>query len=395
MEWLEGFWRAAGGLSSLLLIPVAGGSIYSLLSVGALVTFSRRGAKPCDLREHEWPAVTLLKPIHGIDKDLEQNLRSACTLDYPRYQVLLSVQSDQDPALELLHTLARDFGPERVSVVVGKGEPCPNGKIENLVGAMPHARHDVLVISDSDVSLRPDYLRVIVSALQDPAVGYACTLYRGVRAKSWSERLELLSLHDFTVNVAFAETTGASDYCLGSSLAFGRDTLNAIGGFEPLGNYLVEDFEMGRRIQALGLRPALAHYAVDTVIDLERAQDWWNHQLYWDQNTRGARPIGFFATVLIKAVPFALLYAVARLFDPLSLALLASAVALRLATSAANLALLGDVEGLRNLAWLPIRDIAGLASWAGAMRRRKVVWRGIEYELTSDFRIIPERRPGC
>jgi ceramide glucosyltransferase len=389
MEWLTDFWGAAGGFFSLLLLPVAGGSFYSLLTVAALLSFSARRAKAPELSE--WPAVTLLKPIHGLDKDLEPSLRSACNLDYPAYQVLLSVQTEEDPALPLLQRLAKEFGPDRVTLVVGKSPPYPNGKIENLVGAMPHARHDVLVISDSDVTLRPDYLKTIVAPLQDASVGYVCTLYRGIRAQSLCERLELLSLHDFTVNVAFAKTTGASDYCLGSSMAFHRNTLEAIGGFAPLGPYLVEDFEMGRRIQALGLRPALAHYTVETVIDLKSPGQWWNHQLYWDQNTRGARPIGFFATVLIKAVPFATLFAIARLFDPFSLALLGATLGLRIATAAINLALLHDREGLRNLAWLPLRDIAALASWAGAMRRRSVVWRGVEYDLTRDFRLSPHR----
>ena len=380
MEWLV--WA--------LLLPVIGGAAYSLIAVGAIALFMRRRVDRSE-PEGGWPTVTLLKPIHGLDKDLERNLHAAAELDYPRYQLLLSVQGADDPALPLLEKLAQHYGPDRVTVTIGDAEPCPNGKIENLVGATPHARHDVFVLSDSDVALRPDYLKTIVRPLEDAGVGYVCTLYRGIRAENTPERLELLSLHDFTVQLAFAETTGASDFCLGSSLAFRRETLEAIGGFAPLGGYLVEDFEMGRRIQALGLRPVLVPYLVETTVDLERTRDWWHHQLYWDQNTRGARPIGFFATIVIKAIPFALLFAIASGFSLASLAVLTGTLALRLATAAANLRQLGDAEGLRYLAWLPLRDLAGLATWASALRRRRIVWRDVEYELTSDFQLVAGR----
>jgi ceramide glucosyltransferase len=374
---------------SLLLIPVVGGSIYSLLSVAATAIFMRREIPVVSEPAPVWPAVSVLKPVYGLEKDLEENLRSTCTLDYPDYQVVLSVQRTKDPALPLIRALEAEFGPERVTVVVGCGDPLPNGKIQNLIGALAAARHEILVISDSDVLLHPGYLQCMVAPLEDPQVGYVCSLYRGVRARRFYERLELLSLHDFIVSIVFAETTGASDYCLGSSLALRRKTLDAIGGFEPLASYLVEDFEMGRRIQALGLRPALVPLAVDTVVDLQHPSDWWKHQLYWDQNTRAARPVGFFATLLIRAVPFALLYGAARLFDPLALAVLTGTLALRLVTTAATLALLGDREGLRSLHWLPLRDIAGLACFVGAMRKRTVVWRGVEFGLTEDWKLIP------
>lgn len=405
MDALATAWDACGGPLGLLLVPVFVGSIYSLLTVGTTALFVRRKPPatsdagrswPGATRDAEcsWPPVTLLKPLHGLDKDLERNLQSACTLDYPEYQVVLSVQRGDDPALPLMRKLQEQFGPERVSVVVGDdGDPLPNGKIDNLVGGMREARHDLLVISDSDVSLRPDYLKTMIAPLEDPAIGYVCSLYRGVAAQSWFEKLELLSLHDSTAHFLFAETTGASDYCLGSSVAIRREQLDAIGGFEPLGDYLVEDYEMGRRIQALGLKPGLVPYAVDIAIDLEGPRDWWRHQVYWDQNTRGARPLGFFATIVIKALPFALLFAIARLFDPLSLAVLGGTLALRLASSAAVMALLRDGEGLRSLAWLPLRDLGGLASWMAAMRRPNVVWRGSEYELTRDARLVPVAKP--
>ena len=222
-------------------------------------------------------------------------------------------------------------------------------------------------------------------------VGYACTIYRGVRAEHWFERLEALSLHDFTADVVFSDMTGASKWCMGSSIAFRRSILKEIGGLEPLAQYLVEDFEMGRRIHAKGFKAVLVPYTVDTVVDLGSAREWWNHQLYWDLNTRMARLGGFLAQVVIRSVPFALLFAAVRLFDFVGLGVLAGALAFRLGATAITLRMLEDREGLRSLFWLPVRDVAGLGIWLLALVRRTVVWRGVTYRLTRDGRMVPVR----
>jgi ceramide glucosyltransferase len=374
-----------------LLVPVAVGSVYSLLTLAAILHFVRRRPEPRE-PSRGWPPVTILKPIHGLEKDLEENLRSACTLDYPEYQVVFSVQRLNDPALPLLRTLEAEYGPERVTVAVTDSEPVINGKVQNLVGAFQAARHDILLISDSDIGLAPGYLKAILEPFEDPEVGSVCTLYRARGARRWFEKLELLSFNtDFVVNVIFAKVTGASDFCLGCSVAMRREALMAAGGLEPLGEYLVEDYELGRRIVRAGYRTELVPYFVDTTVDLERPAQWWDHQVYWDQNTRAARPKGFAATILLKAVPFALLFALARGFDPPGLQVLGVVLAIRTATSAIQQLRIGDREGLRYLLWLPARDVAGLASWVVASCKRTFVWRDIRFGLTRDGRIVPRQ----
>jgi ceramide glucosyltransferase len=373
----------------LCLLPVANGSIYAVLCAVTALLFRRRAIAPA--LSAELPPVSVLKPIHGLEKDLAENLRSACRQDYPQYQVVLSTQRLDDPALPTLRAIADEFGPARVTLAVADSKPVINGKIQNLLIGMSAARHDVLLISDSDVRLRPDYLRAIVAPLADPAIGCVCTLYRAVRAERWYEKLELLSLNaDFTANLIFATVTGASSFCVGASVAFRRDTLNAIGGFSALGDYLAEDYRMGQRIEQLGRRIVILPYFVDTMVDLKTFSQWWGHQLYWDQTTKAARPTGFLATVITRAVPFALVYAALRLFDPLGLTILAAATAIRLATAACVLWFaLADREGLRALWLLPVRDIFGLASWALALTKRDFIWRGNRFGLERDGRIVP------
>lgn len=378
-------------LELLLLVPVVGGTVYGVLCMVATARFRRRVQTHRVPQVDSWPPVTILKPIYGLEKNLEMNLRCACSQDYPDYQVVLSAQRRDEPALALMQKIARECGPERVTVAVEQSEPVVNGKMQNLGIGLRVARHEVLVTSDSDMLVSSDFLRTIVARLRDPRVGCVCTLYRAVGAVTWYEKLELLSLNaDFVVNLVFADMTGASMFCLGSSSALRRGTLEEIGGLESLSDYLVEDFELGRRIRGLGLRLELVPYLVDTVVSLESVREWWDHQVYWDLNTRWARPKGFFATVLLKSVPFAVLFAAARGFDSTGVLVVVGALAARLATTAWNLAMIGDREGLRSLGLLPLRDLAGLITWMLALTRHRVVWRGIRFGLTREGRIVRE-----
>jgi len=377
-------------LQWLSIIPAIGGSIYGILCVLASIRFRKRHSRRKKPSFESWPPVTILKPIHGLEKNQRENLRSTCIQDYPEFQVVFSVQDPDDAAIPLLKEIQREFGEARVTVAFGNHREGTNGKINNMIGGLQHARHDVLVISDSDVLLRPDYLKTIVAPLSDPKVGCACTLYKAAGAARWFERMELLTLNaDFMTNVLFAHVSGASKFCLGASAALHRSTLERIGGLEGLSDYLVEDYEMGRRIWSMGKEVAIVPYFVDTIVDLKSPSQWWNHQVYWDQNTRAARPVAFFATALIRSVPFALLFAAFRMCDVIGLSVLAAAAITRLASAAAVLGWgLRDREGLRSLGLLFFRDIASLATWILAFTKRTTIWRGNSFVLTRDGRLV-------
>jgi ceramide glucosyltransferase len=208
--------------------------------------------------------------------------------------------------------------------------------------------------------------------------------------------MELLTLNaDFMANVVFAHITGASKFCLGASAALRRSTLAEIGGLEGLADYLVEDYEMGRRIWSSGKKIEIVPYLVDTMVDLKTPAQWWGHQVYWDQNTRAARPWAFLATAVIRSTPFAILFALARFCDPLGLGVLAGALVLRMATAAVILGWgFGDREGVKSIGLLPARDVLSLASWFLAFAKRTTVWRGSQFTLTRDGRLVArETRP--
>ena len=379
-------------LQWLVLIPVVIGTLYGLIGLVMNLSFWSRRTPLGAPALSEWPPVTILKPVHGLEKDLEQNLRSTCLQDYPVFQVVCSVQRAGDPALPLLQHLQQEFGSERVTVAIEERRAGPNGKINNLLGALAHARHEMLVISDSDVQLRPDYLKTIVAPLADPDVGYVCTLYRAVRAERWFEKLELLTINaEFTPSAVFTAMSGLANFCLGASTAIRRTSLQRIGGLESLADYLVEDYEMGRRLWTSGKRPVIVPYLVDTVVDLKTPRQWWDHQVYWEQNSRAACPGKVFASVLGRPLPFALLFALLRP-DILGLVLLATALVIRLGTAGVVMRYcLDDRNDLRSLLLLlPFRDIAALVSWALAFTKRTTIWRGTTFTLTRDGRLVSQ-----
>lgn len=381
-------------LEWIFLVPAICGSVYALLCVAAAFRLRGRPADPSPNSYESWPPATVLKPVHGLEKNQRENLRSACLQNYPEYQVVFSVQSEDDASIPLLKEIQQEFGPRRVTVAVENCRAGTNGKINNMIGGMKHARHDLLVISDSDVLLDADYLKTIIAPLSDPEVGCSCTLYKAAGAQTWYEKMELLTLNaDFMPNVIFAYVSGASKFCLGASAALYRSTLDRIGGLESLSDYLVEDYEMGRRIGMLTKKIAIIPRFVDTIVDLKGPSQWWSHQVYWDQNTRAARPFAFLATAIVRSVPFALLYAAARLGDVLGLWILAGACSLRMAAAAVILRWsLRDREGLHSLWLLPFRDIVSLATWLLAFLKRTTVWRGNRFVLTRDGRLVAQEQ---
>jgi ceramide glucosyltransferase len=368
-----------------------GGCVYSILCLFGVLHFRTRAERQSRSSFYQWPPATILKPVRGVEKEQEVNLSSACLQDYPEFQVVFSVQDADDPVIPLLKEIQQKFGSEKVSVVIYHCQTGPNGKINNLLGALPHARYDFLVISDSDVRLKPDYLKAIIAPLADPEVGFVCSLYKAKSANRWFEKMELLTLNaDFIPSVIFAYVSRASKFCLGSSVALRRNSLKEIGGLEALSDYLTEDYEMGRRLWVSGKKMVLIPYFVDIVVDLKDLSQWWNHQVCWDQKTRAAKPAGFFASVVTRFVPFAFLFAALRMGDTLGLAILIGVLGLRLTTTAAMMVWgFRDREGVKSLALLPLRDLVAMVSWVLAFTKKTVTWRGSEFILTCDGHIKP------
>lgn len=356
------------------LIPVFCGVIYWLLTNICIFLFFRRKVLTEDVDEKKFPFVSLIRPVCGLEKNLYQNLKSSCEQDYPSYEVIFSVQNKKDPAIVVLKQIQKEF--PKVHIVIDESSIGPNGRLSNIYNASKATKAPIWVFSDSDCFLPNHYLKTIVAPLiLDPDIGVSCTVYKAAHAKRWFEKMELLSMNtDFVPSMIFATMTRASLACPGASQAVRKNLLEKIGGLEVFSDYLVEDFELGRRITKTGSRIYFSPYVIDTTVDLKNAKAWWRHQVYWDQNTRAAMPIGFFLTLLIRGLPFAFLYALVGGIEGWKI--FGATLLVRLWTATLNALQLKDKETLKALWLLPLRDMVSFITWCVSFMGRKIFWKG-------------------
>lgn len=382
-EWYSLCVMPTIGHGFLLGLVLLSWAYWIIVAITVAIFFGRR-ARPEE--EGYRPSVSLIKPVCGLEKNLYENLSSACAQDYPDYEVLFALQNPEDPVLPILERIRAEHPERRVRIIVDPAAAGPNGRLCNILNATRVATGEVLVYSDSDMLLTPGYLRAITAPLADPGVGVSCTLYRAHGAVNVWESLELLSLNaEFVPSMIFATVTGAALACPGASQAVRRETLEKIGGLAPMADSLVEDLELGRRIVKEGLKLVIEPHVAATGVDLQSWRPWWRHQVYWDQNTRAANPVGFFFTCLVRGVPLAALYSVAVLSHGVfELELLAATVAIRLGCAASSCLLMDDREGLRALWLLPLRDLTGAATWAASFLQREVHWKGRVFVLSGN-----------
>lgn len=325
------------------------------------------------------PPVTILKPLHGDEPLLEAALTSVCALDYPAYQVVFGVQSAADPAAAVVRRLQSHFPGRDIALVVDGPRHGPNLKVGNLINMLPAARHEVLVIADSDLHVRPDYLHQLVATLQQPATGVATTLYAGLPA---SHRLPCCLgatqiTHGFLPGALLARAMGRQD-CLGATMALRRSTLVRIGGFEALVNHLADDNALGRLVQAAGLAVRLAPTIPLTTVPEETFGALFRHELRWARTIRKLAPGPFAASVLQYPIFWgflALILAPAWGWIPFLLAWLVRVVAARGVDHAIAPLMRGPPPRIGG--WLlPLRELMSVGVMIASYAGLRVDWRG-------------------
>jgi ceramide glucosyltransferase len=324
------------------------------------------------------PPVSILKPLKGTDPDIYESFRSHCLQDYPDYELIFGVSDASDPAVALVHRLQQEFPQRSIQLVVCPKVLGTNMKVSNLVQMLPSARFDYLIVNDSDIKVEPDYLRRVTAPFADEHVGMVTCLYRGIAGRTLGSRLESIGIAtDFSAGVLAARVLEGIHFALGSTLAFPRRALDAIHGFEPLVDYLADDFELGSRIAAAGFEVRLSEVVVDHHLPDYSLGSFIQHQLRWARSTRDSRRWGYTGVVLTFGVPWALLAVVFSWGETWSWALLALALVLRVAMAfVVGLRVLGDRQVLRFTHLLPLRDFAALLVWVASYAGHTVSWRG-------------------
>ena len=355
---------------------------FYLLSACGIVSFlnSRRRNRPATAQSaHTFPPVSILKPLKGIDPQIFEAFCSHCDQNYPEYQLIFGVSDPGDPAVALVRKLQNKYPNREIDLLVCPRDLGTNRKLSTLAQMLPTARHEILLINDSDIRVAPDYLRRVIAPLADPAVGMVTSLYRGIASSTLGSRLEALGIStDFVPGVLSARLIERGiHFGLGSTLAFRRADLQAIGGFEAMLDYLADDYEIGHRISALGKRVELSDVVVDTFLPEYSLRQFVDHQLRWARSVRGSRGWGYSGLLLTYGLPWSLLTMLAARGAPWAWSLLAVTLAARIAVGlAAAVLVLGDKQALHDLWLLPVRDLTALIIWTIGLIGNRIYWRG-------------------
>ena len=344
---------------------------YQLFAIFACLRYrSRRFAL-----SRATPPVSILKPVYGRDEAFWEAIRSHAELDYPSYEVLFGVRSMSDPAVEDIQRLIREHPQRDIRLILVTTRP-PNGKAGALIDMEREARYPIIVMNDSDIKVEPDYLLRIAAPLEDPGCGIVTCPYRAA-ASSVAGKWESVGIGtDFIPSTLVAPLVGVKEYGLGSTLCFRREDLHAIGGFEAVGDYIADDYQLAKRITGLGKRAELS-VTVETHLGAPSWAAVWKHQLRWARTIRTSRPDGYAGLPVTHAGLWALL-ALATGLWPLA----AVTAIVRMFTGVAAGA------GVAAAVLAPLWDLWAFVVWINAWLSRDVEWRGEKIQLTPDGRMV-------
>ncbi|HWF10142.1 MAG TPA: bacteriohopanetetrol glucosamine biosynthesis glycosyltransferase HpnI [Bryobacteraceae bacterium] len=365
-------------MNAVAALLVVCGAAYNLLAIIAAIRFRRQRPALTVFA----PPVSILKPVRGRDAHFHEAIRSHAAQYYPQFELLFGTADPNDPALDDIASLRAEF-PNVPIRVVNTNNDAPNGKVGSLEILAREARHDVLLVNDGDIRVEPGYLARVIGLLAEERVGLVTCLYRG-RGASLASRAEALGIAtEFAPSVLVARLISGGGFALGSTMAFRRADLEAIGGFAAIREYLADDYQLGARIAALGKRVALSCSVVETNLGAGSWGDVWKHQVRWSRTIRVSRPAGYFGYAVTQLTFWCV---VAALLGQWRIA--AVGLTVRLIAAATALSALGSLTP-GHVVLSPCRDLFGFAVWAAGMAGREVEWRGIRFELSPDGRIRP------
>jgi ceramide glucosyltransferase len=363
--------------------------IYSILSLLCGMRYFKGqpglGTRDSGLAEAaSSPGITILKPVKGMDAESYQNFASFCQQQYSgKLQLVFGVASAEDPVVPVINQLISDFPQMDISLVINPAIHGPNYKVSNLINAFSKAKHDIIIVCDSDIRVTPDYLSSVSAHFSDPKVGLVTSLYRTSNVHGMATAVEATGFTaEMIPNVMVALQLEGLTFALGASMAVRRRALNSIGGFEALSDYLADDYQLGNKIHLAGWRIALDSCFVESMMKNEDLMSVLSRQLRWSRTMRVSRPGGYLASGI--TLPFLAVLMVTLVAQNLQQALLAISIlyATRLTiTTIYSRCLTGDHLLPRWLWLLPLRDMLGFFTWALAFLGNRVEWRGSRFHL--------------
>jgi len=388
-------------LLGVALIGTLTSTIFLGLALAGAVKFHRAAQQAIDglSRVKDFPPVSVLKPVHGFEVRLKEKLEGFFRQDYPAYEILFAADEEDDPALGVVREVSARYPQLPCKILVNGIPPWPNPPAYSFSRLSELAENEILVTSDSDVEVAPNYLREVVAPLLDPKVGMVTCVYRGKNmAGFWSGLTAIGMSVEMTAGVLVANLLEGMKFGLGPTIAVKKEALARIGGYQTLGDYFANDFMIGHLVDNAGYRVVLSHHVIEHVVNQKNFQAMWDNQFRWAKSTRYSRPRGHFGSGLIFALPYGLLglaAAIALGMTGLGLALLGAAVLNRILESwLVGWGVVRDPVALKEFWLYPVvRDFLGFIVWAASYTGARAVWRDSRYELQGD-KIVLRKNAG-
>ena len=382
----------------LALVGTIAGVSYYLLSLWSAAAYLRyrHTVSSSVSPQVSAPPVSILKPLKGVDPEIYECFRTHCLQDYPQYEIIFGVSEADDPAAQMVQRLQQEFPQCAIQLVVCSQRLGANTKVSNLVQMLRVARYGNLIVNDSDIRVERDYLRRVMAPLAEENVGMVTCLYRGIATRTLGSKLESIGIStDFSAGVLVARCIERGvRFGLGSTLAFRRRELEAIGGFEAFVDYLADDYELGKDIAASGLEVRLSEVVVETVLPPYDLRGFLEHQLRWARSVRDSRRGGYFGLLLTFGFPWALVGLIASRGAAWAWWLVALATSLRLLMAwVIGGIVIRDRQLPSLLPLIPLRDIVAVLVWLGSFGSDTIAWRGDSFVL-KDGKLVRTSPPG-
>jgi ceramide glucosyltransferase len=367
---------------AIIVIAIAA-ALYQLLAVVAALCHR---PKPLIPNPHP-PAVSILKPVYGKDAGFCEAIRTHALQQYPEFEILFGIRHSDDPAGADVERLMREFPALAIRLVLC-ATSAPNLKVGSLIDLAREARYPILIVNDSDISVPAGYIGDVTAPLDDPSVGLVTCLYRA-EAHDWPSRFEALAIAtDFAPSTLAAGLFGVSDFALGSTLAFRKSDLERMGGFHGIADYIADDYQLGHKLHALGLRNIISEVVVSTRLSSGSWLGAWRHQVRWARTIRLSGGAGYAGLPITNASLWAGIALLSGLWW-IALPLLAVRLAMAMVC---GWFLLGSADVWKYCYAIPLRDLGGLAVWAAGLFGRTVVWRDQKLRLDRAGRIVEKQR---
>jgi ceramide glucosyltransferase len=359
-------------------------SIYYLIVLYSSWQFFRRRTD----QSEQWngsftPPVSNLKPVRGLDPDAYENFASFCQQDYPEYEIVFCIGDTSDPAYPILNQLIRDFPDRQIRILIGSGREAPNDKVAKLARMSAEAKYETLVISDSDVRVRPDYLRSVVAPLRDPKVGAVTCMYVSCSDQTFTQYLQSIGMiSDFFPGILVARQFDGVKFALGPTIVTTRRHLEGFGGYRAIENRPGDDLLVGRLIEQQGLEVVLLRRPIETVADFSSLRDLVVKRLRWMTVMRHMRPWGHLGLIFTQGLLWTVLAVLVHPTVLTALLYFGLYACLRIAMTASVGSWGLQQKGLwKSWPILPVWDATALFIWLVSFTRRTITWRKVQYRI--------------